>query len=115
MIGVGSAVKAKVGESEKITREGINRRMRKEVVVCLQTVVGEKKSIVKLVMFRRKISSYSLVFLSLKYEVEMDESLSHYTKTLTRRIIDYCWGSWGWRTLNFWKRYVFVCLLLIVL
>ena len=77
-IGVGSAVKAKVGESEKITREGINRRMRKEVVVCLQTVVGEKKSIVKLVMFRRKISSYSLVFLSLKYEVEMDESLSHY-------------------------------------
>ena len=30
-IGVGSVVKAKVGELEKITREGRSRRMRKEV------------------------------------------------------------------------------------
>ena len=45
-IGVGSVVKAKVGELEKITREGRIRRMRKEVVVCVQSVVGKKKFLV---------------------------------------------------------------------
>ena len=39
-IGVGSVVKAKVGELEKITREGRSRRMRKEVMVYVQRVVG---------------------------------------------------------------------------
>ena len=38
-IGVGSVVKAKVGELEKITREGRSRRMSKEVVGCVQIVV----------------------------------------------------------------------------
>ena len=40
-IGVGSVVKAKVGELEKITREGIIRSTRKEVVGCVQSVVGK--------------------------------------------------------------------------
>ena len=42
-IGVGSVVKAKVGELENITREGRSRRMRKEVVGCVQRVVGKNK------------------------------------------------------------------------
>ena len=33
---VGSVVKAKVGELEKITRKGRSRRMRKEVVGCVR-------------------------------------------------------------------------------
>ena len=41
--GVGSVVKARVGELEKITREGRIRRMRKEVVGCVQHVVGKNK------------------------------------------------------------------------
>ena len=41
-IGVGSVVKSKVGYLEKITREGRSRSMRKEVVVCVQDVVGKK-------------------------------------------------------------------------
>ena len=45
-IGVGSAVKVKVGELEKITREGRRRRIRKEVVGCFHSVVGKKKLIV---------------------------------------------------------------------
>ena len=47
-VGVGSAVKAKVGELEKITREERSRRMRKEVVRCVQSVVGKKKFLVQL-------------------------------------------------------------------
>ena len=42
-IGVGSVIKAKVRELENITREGRQRRMRKEVVVCVQSVLGKKK------------------------------------------------------------------------
>ena len=42
-IRVGSVVKSKVGELENITREGRSRRMRKEVVGCVQSVVGKKK------------------------------------------------------------------------
>ena len=38
---VGSVVKAKVGELEKITRKGRTRRMRKEVVGYVQSVVGK--------------------------------------------------------------------------
>ena len=45
-IGVGSVVKDKVGELEKITREGRIRRMRKEVVGCVQHVVGKNKFLV---------------------------------------------------------------------
>ena len=42
-IGVGSVVKARVGELENITREGKSRGIRKEEVGCDQAVVGEKK------------------------------------------------------------------------
>ena len=69
-IGVGSVVKAKVGELEKITREGRSRRMRKEVVVCVQSVVGKNKF---LVLFdygqKKEIGYFLLVYLSEKEEV----------------------------------------------
>ena len=42
-IGVGSVVKARVGELENITREGKSGGIRKEEVGCDQAVVGEKK------------------------------------------------------------------------
>ena len=47
-IGVGSDVKAKVGELEKITMEGRSRRMRKEVLGYFQIVTRKKKFLVKL-------------------------------------------------------------------
>ena len=53
-IGVGSVVKAKVGEFEKITREGRSKRMRKEVVGCVQSVVGNNKFILLFEGGRRK-------------------------------------------------------------
>ena len=77
-IGVGSVVKAKVGELDKITREGRSRRIRKEVVGCVQSAVGKKKF---LVLFedgqKKEISSSSLVYLSSKEEVDMEEPISH--------------------------------------
>ena len=64
-IGVGSAVKAKVGEMEENTREVRIRRIRKYVVGCVQNVVGIK---ILLVQFgdgqKKEMSSSSLVFLS---------------------------------------------------
>ena len=45
-IGVGSFVKAKVGELEKITRDGRIIRMRKEVEVCFQSGVCKKNFLV---------------------------------------------------------------------
>ena len=42
-----SLVNAKVGNTEEKTREGRSRRMRKEMVVCLQAVVGKKKFLVQ--------------------------------------------------------------------
>ena len=44
---VGSVVKAKVGEMEENTREGRIRRMRKEMMGCVQAVVGKKKLVVQ--------------------------------------------------------------------
>ena len=48
-IGVGSVLKVEVGELEEITSEGRSRRIRKEVVGCVQDVLGEK---IFLVQFR---------------------------------------------------------------
>ena len=80
-IGVGSIVKAKVGELEKITRQGRIRRTRKEVLRCVQSVVGKKKFIVQFEYGQNKeISSSLLVFFSLKEEVKMDETILHSTK-----------------------------------
>ena len=77
-IGVGSVVKAKVGELENITREGISRMTRKDVVICVQSVVGNNNFLVQLEYGQNKeISSSLLVFLSSKYRVEMDEAISH--------------------------------------
>ena len=80
-IGVGSVVKSKVRDLEKITREGRRRSIRKEVVGCVQSVVGKKKF---LVLFedgqKKEIGSSLLVYLSEKEEVEMEESISHLPK-----------------------------------
>ena len=46
---VGYVVKAKVGELEKITRKGRTRRMKKEVVGCVQSVVGKNKFLLFLI------------------------------------------------------------------
>ena len=78
-IGVGFVVKSKVGQLEKITREGKNRRrIRKEVVGCVHSVVEKKKF---LVLFdygqKKEIGSFSLVYLSEKEEVVMEASISH--------------------------------------
>ena len=76
-IGVGSVVKAKVGELDNITREGRIRRMRKEVVVCVQSMLFKKNFLVQFEDGHKKeISSSSLVFLSSKEEVEMDEPIT---------------------------------------
>ena len=73
---VGSVVQAKVGELEKITRKGRSRRMRKEVVGCVQSVVGKNKF---LFLFKdgqkKKIGSCSLFYLNEKEEVDMEESI----------------------------------------
>ena len=80
-IGVASVVNTKVGELEKITREVRSRRIRKEVVGCVQILVGKKKF---LILFedgqKKEIISSSLVFFSSKKESEMNEPLSHYSK-----------------------------------
>ena len=68
-IGVGSVVKAKVGEFDKVTREGGSRRMSKEVVGCVHSVVGKKKFLVQFEYGNKKeISSSSLVYLSSKQD-----------------------------------------------
>ena len=78
-IGVGSVVKAKVGELEKITREGRSRRTTKEVVGCVYRMVGKNKLLVLLKDGNKKeIRSCSLVHLSEKEEVEMEESITIY-------------------------------------
>ena len=83
-IGVGSIVKAKVGELENITREGRIRSMSKEVVGCFQSVVGENKFFVQFKDGKKKeISPSLLVFLSSKEEVEMDEPLYNSPKNNT--------------------------------
>ena len=46
-IGVGYVVKVKVGELDNITREGIISRMRKEVVGCIQSVLGKNNLLVQ--------------------------------------------------------------------
>ena len=80
-IGAGSVLKANVGELENIAREGRSRRMRKEVVGCVQSVVGKKKLLVQFKDGQKREISYSLlVFLSSKEEVDMDEPISHLPK-----------------------------------
>ena len=66
---------------ENITREGRIRRMQKEVVVCVHSVAGKKKLLVQFEDGEKKeTGSSSLVFLSSKEEVDMDEAISHSTE-----------------------------------
>ena len=89
-IEVGAVVKSKVGELENITREVRSIRMKKEVVGCVQSVVGRKNFLVQFEDVQKKeIIFSSLVFLSLKEEVDMDEPISHLPEKRTRRIVDY--------------------------
>ena len=77
-ITVGSILQAKVGELEKTTREGRSRRTRKEAVGCVQSAVGKKNFLVLFEYWQKKeIGSCSLVYLSEKEEVDMEESISH--------------------------------------
>ena len=46
-IGVGSVVKAKVGELETITWEGIIKKIRKEVVRCVHSVMRKNNFLVQ--------------------------------------------------------------------
>ena len=74
---MGYVVKAKVGELEKITRELRSRRMSKQVVVYVQNIVGKKKFLVLFKDVHNKyIGSFSLVYLSEKEEVEMEDSIT---------------------------------------
>ena len=80
-IGVGSVVKAKVGELEKITREGRSMRMRKELVGYVQSVVGKNNFFVLFEDGQKKeIGSCLLVYLNEKEEVDMEESITLFPK-----------------------------------
>ena len=72
-IGVGSVVKTEVVKMEDNTREGIIRRIRKEVVGCVQAVLGKNKF---LVIFEygqnREMSYISLSYPCPKQEVCLD-------------------------------------------
>ena len=73
---VGFVVKAKVGELEKITREGIISRMMKEVMGCVHILVGKKNFFVLFEDRHKKEIGYcSLVYLNEKEEAEMEESI----------------------------------------
>ena len=75
-IWLGYVVKAKVGDMEDNIREGRRRRMREEVVRCVQDMVGNNKFLVQFKDGQKKEMSYSsLVFLCSKEEVELDETL----------------------------------------
>ena len=82
-IGVGSLVKAKVGNMEDNTREGRSRGMRKAVVVYSYSVVGKKKFLVQFEYGQKiEMSSCLLVYVCSKQEVclEMDEPISDLPK-----------------------------------
>ena len=77
-IGVGSILKAKVGELEDNTREERISRIRKDVVEFFQAVVGKKKISVQLKYLKKEdISSCLIVCLFSKYEVDMDDPISN--------------------------------------
>ena len=78
---MGSSENAKVGELENITREERTKRLRKEVMGCVQSVVGKKNLLVKFEDGQKKEIGYSsLVFFISKEEAEMDEPISHLTE-----------------------------------
>ena len=58
---MGSVVKAKVRELENITREGRSRSMRKEVVGCVQAMVGKNLFLVQFEDGKNKYMSSCLL------------------------------------------------------
>ena len=69
-IRMGSDVTVKVRDMEEKNREGSIRRTRKEVVGCVQDVVGKKKFLFKFVDGNmRDISSTFLAYVCYKEEV----------------------------------------------
>ena len=60
-IDVGSIVKVKVGDMYENKREVINRRIIKEVVVCVQDVVGKNDLSVKFEYGHKRDISASLI------------------------------------------------------
>ena len=71
--GVGYFVNVNVGDLEEITRKGRNRRIRKEVLLCVQDMVVKKRFLVKFKDGQKKeISSFSVFYLGSKDEVEME-------------------------------------------
>ena len=78
-IRVDSFVKAKVGDMEEKKRQEITTMMRKEVVVCVQDVVGKKKFLVQFKVRQNKdISYFSLTYVCSKQYVclDMDDPIS---------------------------------------
>ena len=59
----GSVVKAKVGDVEDNKRGGRSRRVSKEVVVCVQNVMGEKRLLVQIKDLQKKYMSSSFLVL----------------------------------------------------
>ena len=73
---MGYVVKAKVGETEENKREGRSRMLRKDVLGCVQSVVGKTRFLFKLIDIQKKyMSSSLLVFFILKEEFGRDEPL----------------------------------------
>ena len=68
-IEVGSAMKAKVGDPEDKKMEGRTRRTMKEVVGCVQDVVGNNKFVVQFEYGQKKEMIYS----SISFVCEKDE------------------------------------------
>ena len=75
---MGCVVKEKVGYIEENTREVRNRTNRKEMVVCVQDLVGKKIFLVQSEYVQtEEIRPFLILFLCSKEEVEMDEPLSN--------------------------------------
>ena len=75
-IGLGSIVRKRFGDIEENTGEGRNRRMSEDVVGYVQAALGKNIFFDQFRDGKKKdMSSSSLVFLSLKFEVDMDEPL----------------------------------------
>ena len=68
---VGMAVKAKVGDLEEDIREGFYRRLRKEMTVVVQEVVGKRSYSVRLNYgFENEMSLNQLTIVVVSSEVE---------------------------------------------
>ena len=75
---MGYVVKAQVLYMEENKRYRRSRRTSKEVVGCVQAVVGKNKFLVQFEYGQKKQMSYFfIVYLCLKEEVEIDDPISN--------------------------------------